>query len=155
MNEVIEKMKNNLATFGNLDRDTQDFLYTVPCDVLLENGNWVRKTSEFHRHDRYRIAPEYQPEPEIPFLEGYRLETIKGRTVLVYGEDIIGITEAPNILNFAGYGYWLKGKKEIVRTGSPIIYTNQKENSFSLTFLADVCDIPLRPSWVVFKETEK
>lgn len=155
--ELLERMKKNLAEFGCLGIEQKNLLKNIGkenCELLADYGEWIKNLpGGFCDKFIYRILSDYQPEPEIPVLEGYVLIKIfspNGNHLLFDGHLISVATNNPN---FVGYAYKLKGMKEIVITGSNVLYTNKEETNWSLVRSLNLT-APLRPSWVVLKESK-
>ncbi len=161
MNELLDRMKKNEKPFG--------LLTEVEKQCLKDNNGHIEKyrtwgwefvpNVNFHcpnfdinySHFTFRIDPNYNPEPEIPVLEGYVLEKVYPNGGGLFFCDEIEISKAMDAFDFAGYGYKLKGKVGIIRTGQSVVYTNTNETDFNLISGATY-DISKRPDYVVFKE---
>lgn len=170
MNDLIERMKKNERTYCFLDKQEKGALKVADKSKMVEvvfmgvgcSPDWGGKAPNepFNLLYTYRISPDYQPEPEIPVLEGYMLEKITQNNAgtLVYADEVF-ITFAPNDPNFVGYGYKLKGMEEITITSLPVIWVNCDESGWSVGQSVDLkmrtaYNTTLRPLYVVFKETK-
>ena len=107
--EMIEKLKNNLAKFRCLPAEDQDFLKSLPPEsvqFLTEWGGWLATGSfgTLMPVGIYRIAPDYQPEPEVVECEVF---TREGRLYYSSCPDDSGWTIecALNNPDFIGYKY--------------------------------------------------
>jgi hypothetical protein len=82
---LIEKMKKNLAKYGNLCQIEKALLKEIGrnnCQYLEDNGVWCdtcsSNTNEYISSNRYRIKPDYQePEPKQKQEEYYEIQLSK------------------------------------------------------------------------------
>ncbi len=65
--DMIEKLKENQAKFYKLEPEEQAFLKSLPDDsiqIMQDGGDWYGLQSpNFEKYNRYRISPDYKPEP--------------------------------------------------------------------------------------------
>jgi len=163
MNELLERMKKNEKPFGLLDKDEKQCLKDNSKHIeIYTYPKWegIREPNFNSFNTPYRIKPDYNPEPEIPILEGYELIpiTLDECAFLSFkaGEegdegDELPITDAPMYPEFAGYGYKLKGMKAIQLAGNTIIWTKVDETNF-VEYKMNLYEFSKRPDYVVFKE---
>lgn len=68
--ELIERLKTNMARMGFLSNEACELLSKIGntnIQILGNMGTWVDicKDHCFDFRERYRIHPDYQPEPEV------------------------------------------------------------------------------------------
>ena len=80
MNDMIEKLKNNLCQWRYMPKAERDFMQSLPpysVGIIGERGDlYIFKAAQYfwNVEDIYRIVPDYEPEPEIVKCEVYEHE---------------------------------------------------------------------------------
>jgi len=115
--EIIEKLKQNLAQFTALSKDEQEVLDDLRPKGFIQylngKGKWspveIRQYWKCSSIDRYRISPDYQPEPETPEIIHCKVKRADdGRYYFnPPARDAAYLDEAVNYPNFIGYKYLL------------------------------------------------
>ena len=105
MNDLIQQLKENLATLrgmdGNLRRamesmNKKDFIF------LLSDGTWDKANpKQGWEYEIYRLRPDYKEEPEIVEFDVY-----EDGGLLVWGENsnVARISEVIDDPDFIGFG---------------------------------------------------
>jgi hypothetical protein len=111
---MIEQMKENLVKYAELTIDEKNCLckaHRSNCVFLDDSGKWFPLDDHDNMHDfdnnyRYRIRPDYQPEPEVEKCR-VTMKNMGSYKVYSYFRYNLGITlqNALNDPNFIGYEY--------------------------------------------------
>ena len=105
--EMIEKLKRNERAWMFLSKKEKGCLLSAPSksvEYLSAIGeDWQENDGNFDATDVYRIAPDYQPEPEVYECEVRKTDT--DRLDFHYQMDDWYLHFAVNFPDFIGYKY--------------------------------------------------
>ena len=103
--ELIQALKENLARFENMDNGLQlaaKELGRVDFEYFDKYGKWVRfpNSTEFDVYARYRLRPDYEPEPKY---EKYEIKPIENEICWETSVNSFPIDLAPRYANFSHF----------------------------------------------------
>ena len=155
---IEEQLKNNLKQWIYFTPEERAVYETASqadarnvIRLNFSTGKFMANdSSTFYNSNIYQLAPDYQPEPEVPVMEGLMF-----LRVIDDGRRFIrtdGIAEPiTHVIVFGCYGYWYD-EFQMLST-SPFLY--KVGNSFRTTITPSTTNFSiLAPQWVAFREAK-
>ena len=148
MNDLIQQLKENLATLrgmdGNLRRamesmNKKDFIF------LLSDGTWDKANpKQGWEYEIYRLRPDYKEEPEIVEFDVY-----EDGGLLVWGENsnVARISEVIDDPDFIGFKY----EDGIISTSPRLYDSMETSTSLSNYRFNEICFTPIQ---VLFRRSK-